>query len=554
MSRGIRMKVFTRRAQVDQAKKQQVEHAQKMKSQKQALIKQYQQHHKDDSKTVKTDRGGKQNSENERRLRQQIAKLERQRQKLVAEKRQLKQQHQKQVRSLRQDNHQLRRQMQLVRQEVKQGQRNNDHAASKLMVEYIEISSWLRTFTQLEIDPFSGKSARHQLTAQFNRVMLAQATLFKILQIAWQRSNLYAERSRKYNRLQRKYDTLTRQLEKLQKAFQKQGEKHRREAHRWRQELQAANLENKRLLGRYVNGSQLDNAFHVMFDQLNEHTIQRYGRLAPLINRVVMIFNQLPLQKDPQFLYGYYFKQADQSYIGDHDGHHLQEISVAGVSLEIRSQLQTGIAIKVEQRHHHLINTMPWVNELFQYLDDNGSFRPNELVSTTGTVKLSKLLSDGPDSPAQPGLQKIRVIMGKVISLSEQGTPAPLSQEVKCLPITPGKRVINEKVEIVNPDKLAWLYSKNLLLIGNKKIMPLVNELRKYVNLSVMDAYEDSLELIFTKIHAADYVFVLIGSVPHALTDYLKNHSELDNKIQYFYRANPNEGVRRLNYLYMNRR
>ena len=33
---------------------------------------------------------------------------------------------------------------------------------------------------------------------------------------------------------------------------------------------------------------------------------------------------------------------------------------------------------------------------------------------------------------------------------------------------------------------------------------------------------------------------------------WFKKHPEFDNKVEYFYRADANEGVRRLNYLYMN--
>ncbi|MCC4369644.1 hypothetical protein [Limosilactobacillus reuteri] len=137
--------------------------------------------------------------------------------------------------------------------------------------------------------------------------------------------------------------------------------------------------------------------------------------------------------------------------------------------------------------------------------------------------------------------------MGKII-----GNTARSPQVITCKTTNSERKPVKEKVTIINSDKIAWLYSKNLLLIGNKKIDFMVTQLRKYVNLSVMDAYEESLPLIYKKIQAADYVFVLLGSVPHSLTNYLKQHPEFDNKVEYFYRADANEGVRRLNYLYMN--
>ncbi|MDB6221946.1 hypothetical protein [Lactobacillus amylovorus] len=55
--------------------------------------------------------------------------------------------------------------------------------------------------------------------------------------------------------------------------------------------------------------------------------------------------------------------------------------------------------------------------------------------------------------------------------------------------------------------------------------------------------------------HKADYIFLLIGSVPHALTDYTKRTDDLNKnsqKVQIFDTPAKYDGVIRLHYLFVN--
>ncbi|MBB1079133.1 hypothetical protein H5S09_03365 [Limosilactobacillus sp. STM2_1] len=554
MSRGIRMNVFANKAMLNKAKKELSEHAKNSKSHKQELIQKYQQQAKHLSSKPATSKKKQDNNEIQK-LRQQVRKMHQQQQKLSAEKAKIKQQATKQIRKLKHDNRNLRQQIHDNQQKLDDQQIQNDKAATKLMGEYIEIASWLRLFEDLDIDPFNGKTVQYQLQDQYQQMMSSQIIMFKILQLAWSKAASLKDRARQYNHVHRQLDLANKQLVKLQAAYQHQADKARADKRKLHQALQDAQIENERLRNRYVNGTKLDNAFHIMFDQLSAQTVQQYGQLAPLIKQVMATFSKITIKKDSPFIYGYYYQRDLKSYIGDKDGNHLQSIRMDGISTQKIIDLKDGTAIKVQRvdkDHYYLVNTMPWVNQLFQYLTDNGAFQPNKLVPTTGTVKLSKLLSDKPAASSPKERSQPRVIMGEIVSL----TNTKITTQIRVMKYVSPKSVkivSADKVEIINPDKIAWLYSKNVLLVGNKKVNPMVIQLRKYVNLSVMDAYEDSLELIFTKMQAADYVFILLGSVPHALTDYLKHHQELGQKVEYFYRANANEGVRRLNYLYMNR-
>lgn len=534
---------------LNQAKKQSMEHSKNNKTRKQELIKKYEKRQRTATSSKKAIKPNHPNKEIQK-LRQQINKLEQERQRLIAKNKQAEQQNKRLIRQLKNDNRILRQQLRDQEKSIKYSQLHNNQAATKLMAEYLEISSWLKTFDLLEIDPFAGGSARFQLQSEYQEMISFQILLLQVLNIVERQLATFETKAKQYNKVKRQCNQLASQLKKLQKSYQEQFEASRRDKREFRQKLRDFELENERMRNRYVNGDRLSNAFHIMFDQLNEKTVQQYAQLAPLLERVIMTFKEATVKHDSPFIYGYYYEKDGQAYIRDQDGQGLKPLQDNSITKRMAEDLQDGVAIKAQRvggTHYQLVNTLPWVNKLFRYLSDYGSFQPNRLVATKGAIKLSKLLSERPKESKKSAQPVPKVIMGKII-----GNTVRAPKVINCKTANSERKPVKEKVTIINPDKIAWLYSKNLLLIGNKKIDFMVTQLRKYVNLSVMDAYEESLPLIYKKIQAADYVFVLLGSVPHSLTNYLKQHPEFDNKVEYFYRADANEGVRRLNYLYMN--
>lgn len=118
------------------------------------------------------------------------------------------------------------------------------------------------------------------------------------------------------------------------------------------------------------------------------------------------------------------------------------------------------------------------------------------------------------------------------------------------------KHVHNSReIVISNFDELAWAMQKKVLVIGNKFSSGFIDELKKYCKVQVMDAYEDGLQQIFSTMHTSDYVFLLVGSVPHAVTEYTKNTSDLNKdsqKVQIFDIPAKYDGVIRLHYLFVN--
>lgn len=117
-------------------------------------------------------------------------------------------------------------------------------------------------------------------------------------------------------------------------------------------------------------------------------------------------------------------------------------------------------------------------------------------------------------------------------------------------------RAVNDhKIVLTDADELAWLKDKNVLVLGNKFSDGFLRETRKYVNVTVLDAYEDGMHQIFGAMEHADYIFLLIGSVPHAVTEYMKGQPDLaegSSKVQVFDTPAKYDGVIRLHYLYAN--
>lgn len=114
----------------------------------------------------------------------------------------------------------------------------------------------------------------------------------------------------------------------------------------------------------------------------------------------------------------------------------------------------------------------------------------------------------------------------------------------------------DRKIMLTDPDELAWAKQQKVLIVGNKYSSGFLDELKKYCQVKTMDAYEDGLPKIFEAMNQADYVFILIGSVPHAVTDYTKQAEGLgvgEKKAQIFGTPAKYDGVIRLHYLYANK-
>lgn len=87
------------------------------------------------------------------------------------------------------------------------------------MAEYLEISSWLKTFDLLEIDPFAGRSARFQLQSEYQEVISFQILLLQVLNIVERQLSTFKTKAKQYNKVKRQCNQLASQLKKLQKKL-----------------------------------------------------------------------------------------------------------------------------------------------------------------------------------------------------------------------------------------------------------------------------------------------------------------------------------------------
>lgn len=185
---------------IDQAKKQSMEHSKNNKTRKQELIKKYEKRQRTATSPKKAIKSNYPNKEIQK-LRQQINKLEQERQRLIAKNKQAEQQNKQLIRQLKNDNRILRQQLRDQEKSIKDSQLYNDQTAAKLMVEYSEISSWLKTFDLLEIDPFAGVSARLQLQSEYWEMISFQILLLQVLNIVERKTASFKSKAQHYDKV-----------------------------------------------------------------------------------------------------------------------------------------------------------------------------------------------------------------------------------------------------------------------------------------------------------------------------------------------------------------
>ncbi|WP_165006141.1 MULTISPECIES: hypothetical protein [unclassified Enterococcus] len=105
--------------------------------------------------------------------------------------------------------------------------------------------------------------------------------------------------------------------------------------------------------------------------------------------------------------------------------------------------------------------------------------------------------------------------------------------------------------KLTNEKAKQWAERLKVTVIGNRQVKDFSDELKRYVRkIDLIDAYERGEKALFGTIRASDYLFVCIDSVPHAVTDFIKNDEELVRKTHFFHHPAKSDGVARLNYIY----
>ncbi|TSO25477.1 hypothetical protein [Lactobacillus sp. LL6] len=318
-------------------------------------------------------------------------------------------------------------------------------------------------------------------------------------------STLFAGVMRKNTKLAEKI-TLVRED---RNTYQKQAKEYKREVehltkfqNKLESKVKSLIDENDSLLRKYRNKTQLKNApiselIQLLIDKCSPETITDYAKLDYLKQYYQQV---LESTQRHSYSYGYIEETSDQFLLHDINKNSVYPVFVPE-RLRNNSNYSSGIVVRCHYKHKNWI-----VDHLYP------------------TISIESNISR--------------------ISKFQKNHKSKINQ-----------RQNEHKITITNQAEINWLKNLNVVLVGNKYSAGFVNEMKKYCNLKIFDAYEDGEQQIFKAMHSADYVFLLIGSVPHSITVYSKATEDLNeysNKMQIFDIPAKYDGVIRLHYLYAN--
>lgn len=177
-------------------------------------------------------------------------------------------------------------------------------------------------------------------------------------------------------------------------------------------------------------------------------------------------------------------------------------------------------------------------NEIMLPITVHKGFKRKDLLIDGMAIQVFRKL-ENPDS----------VSLGYCYPIVEKTNSSKKNQKEKT-ELRAGKEInhpfANEKVQ-------KWAAEISILVVGNKHVKAFVNQLAKYVkSIEYIDAYEKGEKYTFERIRSVDYSFIMLDSVPHTISTFIKTFDPLEKKIQIFKLANEEDGLIRLNYLYWN--
>lgn len=251
----------------------------------------------------------------------------------------------------------------------------------------------------------------------------------------------------------------------------------------------------------FLQSSAPDKLINMLMQKLNADNIDRYFNLHELVNKYNQVLDNVnPIVQEAKYRYGYVMFTEDGYSLHDINTGEIVPVEVDAETAS-RPQFVPGRVIRAYYEGNK------WILDR-SYFTSNWNGKP------------------------------------------EQTAPASIKKKPK----KQTKSKENEHaITITDPVEISWASGQDVLVIGNKFSSGFIDELKKYCNVTVKDAYEDGLQQIFNAMHSADYVFLLVGSVPHAVTEYMKTCDDLakgSTKVQVFDTPAKYDGVARLHYLF----
>lgn len=499
MSRNIKMYVPTNRQKVQETDKQKEKH-------RQELLKKARQAEKNRLKKPSTSSKSKKKDHNKEtiRLKQQYQKIQQQIAVQEQKSNRQEQKYLKQIARLKKDNHQLRLQSQKSKLKIDDRERSLESKEQKWQYQYLsqkdELASMRDRLAEIGWDPEKGLKLPEFYEEK-------EETFLWLTEIFMRSAKSFVEQRQSYIDTKQKMREVQRDCNDYKKQLKQANDENEHLRHK----IKVQNDKIEDYEDRYRSNNRAEALLMHLIDNLDSDTLGQYSKLGELNQKFNEMFAKTVEQQDfqGQIIYGYLKIVNGRYYIVSVNNQEQYELDATEVQ-EKDKLFVNGSAIKAQARPR---------TPRYQLM------RIYETISLNSTDEIKRAI--------RKRSKKVKA------THAERSSATP----------------VNDAVEIVNPDKLAWLKQLTITVVGNKRVDPFVEEMRKYVRVRKFDGYEDQEKLIFKAINGSDYTFILIDSVPHSITDFTKHHAELmpgSGRVQIFRNPNRYSGVIRLNYLYEN--
>lgn len=499
MSRNIKMYVPANRQKNKETDEQKKKHRQK-------LLKRARQAQENRLKRPSSSSKNKKKDPNKQatRLKQQYQKIQQQ---IAAQEQKSNRQEQKylkQIARLKKDNHQLRLQLQKSKLEIDNRERSLEDKERKWQYQYVsqknELASMRDRLTEIGWDPEKGPKLSEFYEEK-------EKTFLWLTEIFMRSAKSFVEQRQSYADTRQKMKEVQRDCNDYKKQLKQANE----ENDHLRHKIKTQNDKIEGYEDRYRSNNRAEALLMHLIDNLDSDTLGQYSKLGELNQKFNDIFAKTVEQQDfqGQVIYGYLKIVNGRYYI---------------VSVSSQEQHELDV-MEVQEKDKLFVNRAAIKAQSEPRTPRYQLIRIYETISLNSTDEIKKAIRKRSKKVKETHVDK------------SSATP------------------VNDAVEIVNPDKLAWLKQLTITVVGNKRVDPFVEEMRKYVKVRKFDGYEDQEKLIFKAINSSDYTFILIDSVPHSITDFTKHHEDLmpgSGRVQIFRNPNRYSGVMRLNYLYEN--
>lgn len=441
------------------------------------------------------------------------------------------------LRNLKQANHQLRNEHKIFEKE-----KQNFYAEQKIIEQdnikkYGELISSFNYLEQLGFD-INNPIELKKLKEHYNNQLFNFIVYMMVYEQNYQKLRTNASIVNKHRR---DWELRVNKFNLQVKSYKGVLKKNQKEIAKLKHRVKVLKENNNYLQNKIFNFEHhfhdIPNMLSYLLEHVTTNNINSFEQLSVLNQRVHDTFNQkatakeqYTVHKKDELIYGYVLNKDGKHYLTNNTNNLTIEFSA---DVHQSKKLKDGIAIAIKKNKNHeyyLVRFYPIVDWLNHELQEHGSVNLTKSTINNKGVKALPLLHINTTN----NKQRKNISNNKIAKENVQN-----SQE--------------EIIRLTDKRELSWLKQQKVLIIGNKNVKEFSNQVKKYCVTDTIDAYEKSLQLIFTQMRTHNIIFILKGSVPHSITNYIKINPILEKSVQYFYTPKKYDGVNRLHLVYSNK-